>query len=101
VPLTVVPRPLTVRLDSSNALKLNAPISSNLITSATLPNTINKNNFKVKGAITKKDVSRALNNNVLNNNAKTLEKIKKRRQRIRNCNYRQSLALSKLVVVNS
>jgi hypothetical protein len=101
VPLTVVPRPLTVRLDSNDALKLNASISSNLITSVTLPNTMNEDNFKVKGAIIKKDVNRALNNNVLNDNAKTLEEIKKRRQRIRDYNYRQSLALSKLVVVNS
>jgi hypothetical protein len=80
VPLTIVPRPLTVRLDSSNALKLNAPASGNLITSATLPNTINEDDFKVKGAIIKKDVNRALNNDVLNDNAKTLEEIKKRRR---------------------
>jgi hypothetical protein len=88
MPLTIMPRPLTVRLDSSDALKLNASISSNLITSRTLPNTINKDNFKVKGAIIKKDVNRALNNNVLNNNTKTLEEIKKRRQRIRDYYYR-------------
>jgi hypothetical protein len=88
MPLTIMPRPLTVRLDSSDALKLNASTSSNLITSRTLPNTINKDNFKVKGAIIKKDVNRALNNNVLNNNTKTLEEIKKRRQRIRDYYYR-------------
>jgi hypothetical protein len=96
VPLTIKPNALTSKLYSNNTLKLNPPVGSNLVTSATLFNIINKGKFKVKDAIIKKDANAALNNKVLNDNKvlsdnkETQEEIK-RRQRIEVDNKKQQL----------
>jgi hypothetical protein len=84
VPLTIKPIALTSKLNSNNTLKLNPFIGSNLVTSITLSNIINKGDFKLKDAIIKKDANAALNNKVLNNNEvlsnnkETEEEIKRR-----------------------
>ena len=69
-----MPNPLTIVPNSSNLKVLN------LLTSTVPPNIINKNNFKVKGAIIKKNKDAALKNKMLNNDIKILKKIKKKKK---------------------